>query len=80
MKILSGGFSGNIGKEDISKPVVGNGSLHDITGNGDKSSNLCHIYKSNCQENSVVPTATFMNSLLIITVQSIATQALDQSS
>jgi hypothetical protein len=44
MKILLGGFSDNIGKEDISKPAVGNVSLHDIsTGNGVKSSNLMQL-------------------------------------
>jgi hypothetical protein len=31
MKILLGDFNAKVGREDISKPVIGNGSLHEAS-------------------------------------------------
>jgi hypothetical protein len=49
MKILLGDFNAKVGREDASKPTIGNESLHqDSNDNGVKSSKLCHIKESSC--------------------------------
>jgi hypothetical protein len=49
MKMLLGDFNAKVGTEDISKPTIGNESLHEISNaNGVKSSQPCHIKKFCC--------------------------------
>jgi hypothetical protein len=47
MKILLGDFSAKVGREDISKPTIGNESLHEISNdNGVRLVNLSHLKTS----------------------------------
>jgi hypothetical protein len=46
MKILLGGFSAEVDREDIFKPTIENESLHEIS----NDNGACHIQKSYCQK------------------------------
>ena len=49
MKIMLGDFNTKLGREDIFKPTIGNGSLHqDSKCNGVRRVKFFHIKKSSC--------------------------------
>jgi hypothetical protein len=53
VKILLGDFNAKVGRDNISKPTIGNESLHETSNeNGDRVVNLLH-QKSSCQEYNV---------------------------
>jgi hypothetical protein len=54
MKILLGDFNGNVGREDIFKPVVGNKSLHEIS-----NDNGVRVVNFASSKNLIVKNTTF---------------------
>jgi len=56
MKILLGDFNATVGRENIFKPTVGNGSLHQ-----DGNDNGCRIVNFATSENLVVKSMTFLH-------------------
>jgi hypothetical protein len=57
MKILSGYFIAKVGREDISKPVIGNESLHEASNdNGVRAVNFA------ISKNLIVKSTTFINT------------------
>jgi hypothetical protein len=49
MKILPGDFSAKVGREDIFKPLIGNGSLYEVNNdNGVRVVNFATSKKPNC--------------------------------
>ena len=48
MKILLGDFNAKLGRDDILKPTIGNGSLHQDSNDSGVNNKLCYVKKSVC--------------------------------